>query len=549
MPTISFSLSDLNKLLGKRLDKDKLEKLLPFAKAELEDVEGDDISVSFNDTNCPYLWSVEGLARLFKGVLNVSTGLYSIKVSKSGFKVVVDRKLSKIRPFISCFIAKGKKVDDYLLKQIIQLQEKLADSFGRRRKKVSIGVYPSKKIEFPVSYKAVSPSLRFVPLGCHEELSLAEILKVHPKGKEFAHILESFSEYPVLMDSKKNVLSFAPVINSELTGKLDVGDDELFFDATGTDEDSVYLVANIFAAALADRGFKIESLVMEYPSKRIVSPTLAVRRLKVNSDFVNRVVGSDFGERELKGLLERMRYGYSKGVVVIPFYRGDIMHPVDIAEDAAISFGYDNFGALSLSSYTVGKPLPEVHFIDSSRLLWVGLGYQEVLSAILSNKDLLYDKLNVSDFGTVEIENVMSHTYSCVRSWLLPVLLDVLSKNRHVDYPQRVFEEGLVSVRKGDSVVDERHLSAVSAHASASFTEIKQAVGFVLAALGVDFVVEEFEMGCFVPGRAAKIVVGKKQVGFFGEVHPSVLENFGLLVPVVGCEINLSLVLEYKSKK
>ena len=229
----------------------------------------------------------------------------------------------------------------------------------------------------------------------HEEMSLSEILKVHPKGKEFGHILESFSDYPVLMDSKKNVLSLAPIINSELTGKLEVGDDELFFDATGTDEDSVYLAANIFAAALADRGFKVESMVMEYPSKKIISPTLAVKRLKINSDVVNSVVGSDFGERELKSLLERMRYGFSKGVAVIPFYRGDIMHPVDIVEDAAISFGYDNFDALHLSSYSVGNPLPYVHFVDSARLLWVGLGYQEVLSAILSNKDLLLSLIHI----------------------------------------------------------------------------------------------------------------------------------------------------------
>jgi len=62
---------------------------------------------------------------------------------------------------------------NYLLKQIIQLQEKLCDNYGRRRQKIAIGVYTSKKIEFPVNYKAVDPeSVDFVPLDFKESLNL-----------------------------------------------------------------------------------------------------------------------------------------------------------------------------------------------------------------------------------------------------------------------------------------------------------------------------------------------------------------------------------------
>jgi len=158
---------------------------------------------------------------------------------------------------------------------------------------------------------------------------------------------------------------------------------------------------------------------------------------------------------------------------------------------------------------------------------------------VLSNKELIHGKMNVSDTGTVEIENVMTQTYSCIRTWILPLLIDVLAKNKHVDYPQKLFEQGLVSIREKE-VRDEQHLAAVIAHTTANFTEMRQSVEAALRNAGISYTIDEFELGCFVPGRAAKIIVNKKQVGFIGEIHPAVLEKFGLQVPVSGCEINLS---------
>jgi phenylalanyl-tRNA synthetase beta chain len=215
------------------------------------------------------------------------------------------------------------------------------------------------------------------------------------------------------------------------------------------------------------------------------------------------------------------------------------MHVLDVVEDVAISFGFDNLESLPLDISTTGSLLPIRRKVDVHRSLWVGLGFQEVYSPILSNKDLLSSRMNV-DFPVVEIDNFMSQTYSCVRSWLLPVLLDVLSKNKHVDYPQRVFEQGLVTKREG--FVDEEHLSAVSSHPSADYTEMRQFIEFVLSSQGIGYEFSACDFPFFIPGRSAKIFVGGKEVGFLGELHPSVLENFGVVMPVVGLELDLSVL-------
>jgi len=215
------------------------------------------------------------------------------------------------------------------------------------------------------------------------------------------------------------------------------------------------------------------------------------------------------------------------------------MHSVDIIEDIAIAYGYDNLTPLPLTSYTTGSTFPAQQKIDTQRTLWAGLGYQETMNAVLSNKDLLYTKTNVPDPGTVEIENFISQTYSCVRTWVLPQILEILSKNTHVDYPQKIFEHGLVALR-GKEVQDENHIAAATAHSTATFTEIRQAVETTLKNAGISYSIDEYDFPCFIPGRAAKIIVNKKQVGFLGEIHPAVLEKFGLNVPVAACEINLS---------
>lgn len=547
MPSITFAFDDLCSLVGKKLNEAELVRLLDYAKAELDSKFGAEITVKYNDTNQPYLWCVEGLARLLKGVIGKQKGLAKITVKKPSVKIVVDKRVRKIRPCIAGFIAKGVKLDDYLLKQLVQMQEKLSSNFGRKREKISIGTYPLKHLEFPVYYKLAEPSESFTPLSFHHSVSLRDVLDKHEKGKEFGHLLKKESAYPVLVDAKKDILSLIPIINSEQTGRLVTGDDSFFFEVTGTDERSVNLVANSAAFACAERGFEIQAVTVEYPERKVVTPTLAPITMKFKEEEVEKLLGIKLKSGQLKSLLEGMRHGYSNGVVTVPSYRHDVMHPVDIVEDVAIMYGYDNFEASPLTSYTVGSAKPMQRLIDTFRELWVGAGYQEVLSPVLTNKELLYGKMHVPDKGTIELENFVSMTYSCVRSWILPVTLEILSKNKHVEYPQKIFEQGVVTIRSGEPL-DEEHIAGVSAHSLATFTEGKQVVESVLRSVGAVPEFDEFELGCFIPGRAASVSINGTQIGFVGEIHPQVLDEFGLTTPVVGVELNLSRLHELLKK-
>jgi len=547
MPTINFSLRDLQLLVKKKLKLEDLQELLPYCKAEFDsyDTDTDEITISYADTNLPYLWSVEGLARALKGVLGKEKGLPKLNLKKSNNKVIVDPSVKEVRPYIAAFIAKGKKINEYFLKQLIQLQEKLSENYGRKRKKLAIGIYPLEKIKFPVYYKAVDPeSVSFTPLEFRKDMTPQQILEEHPKGREYAHTLNGLKKYPILIDAEKQVLSFPPIINSETTGKIGVDESELFFEATGTDLDTVLLAANIFSQALSDRGFQIQSVAVNYKGKKIVTPNSFNNSIKLKKQDIQNMLGLDLKDSEVKSLLEKARYKFQNYRVFIPDYRQDILHSVDVIEDIAIMYGYDNIKEEPLKTYTPGSTFALTNFIDKVRELVVGFGYQEIFSSILSNKNLLYLKMNAKDFGTVEIKEYMSETYSCVRTWVLPILMQTLSENKHTPYPQKLFEQGLVTARKGSEIKDYERIAITNASNKADFTQIKQILDALFRALGVRYEIEEVNHDSFLPGRVGRVSVNGVNVAFIGEIAPKVLNTFGLTVPVAALELNLSELFE-----
>ncbi len=541
MPNITFSYKDFGQLLGKKLPVEKFgEMLMLYAKAELGKRDGDEVTVELDDTNLPYLWCPEGLARFFRGILGISTGMQKLKVKSGSYKVVVDDSVKPVRPFIAAFAAKGKKIDDYLLKQLIQLQEKFCEGYGRRRQKVSIGLYAYKKIAFPIHYKAVEPSsAKFIPLEMDRSLNLRQILELHPKGQQYGWILKGASKYPLLQDANGEILSFPPIINSNSTGRLEAGDTEMLFEATGTDEESVNLAANIFAHNLSERGFEVFSATVSYKGKSEIVPLIKTEKIAISSEFVEKVTGLELTSAELKSLLAKSGYEYSNGQAIIPGYRADIMHPVDIAEDIAIAFGYDNINEEPLRSYTLGMPLPAAQKINKLRKAVVAMGFQEIFSHILADRNSMIG----NPASRVELENYMSETFSAVRNSLLPQLLDVLSKNKHAEYPQRVFEEGIIASRNGTAINETHLLTLVSAHAKADFTEQKQHLNALLSAAGVRFTIHPVDHPAFLKGRAGSIVVGTSTVGVIGEISPAILAKWGVEMPVTASEIDLKFLI------
>ena len=122
MPTIEVSQKDLCKLIGKKLELNELGDAVAYAKAEIDSSEGDSLKLDIKDSNRPDLWSTEGVAREIQGRITKNKGIPKYKLGKSKVVVKVDRKVSKVRPLTVCAVAKGLRIDDNVLSQLIQLQ-------------------------------------------------------------------------------------------------------------------------------------------------------------------------------------------------------------------------------------------------------------------------------------------------------------------------------------------------------------------------------------------------------------------------------------------
>jgi phenylalanyl-tRNA synthetase beta chain len=218
------------------------------------------------------------------------------------------------------------------------------------------------------------------------------------------------------------------------------------------------------------------------------------------------------------------------------------MHPVDIIEDIGIAYGLNQIKPRWPPHPTVGGITSQHEFNDLLREIMLGLGFQEVLTFTLSNPEKLFTRMSLSAETIVDLQNPRVQTLTCLRNWLIPSLMEILSANVHVTYPQRVFETGECVTRNDSRVEEVTKLAGVTCHAGSSFTEARASVDALLSNLGLSARVTELEHGSFVEGRAAAVWVGERQVGIMGEIHPQVLERWGIQNPAAAFELNAQML-------
>ncbi|MEM2460488.1 MAG: phenylalanine--tRNA ligase subunit beta [Candidatus Hadarchaeales archaeon] len=542
MPTLSVNLEDFYSLLGERREGKELCENLALMGVEAE-LSGEELRMEILH-NRPDLLSPEGVARALKGFLGRERGLPSYRLSRSGIVVKVDRSVGKVRPFIAAGVVRGVKLTERVLVSLMQTQEKLHEFLGRRRKG-SIGVYDLDKVEPPFTYTTVGPEeLSFVPLDFRESLTPSQILNLHPKGREYGWILEGKERYPILLDCRGRVLSLPPIINSEET-RVTEATTNLFIDVTGEKEELVQLGLVLMMTSLAERGFDLQTVRIQYPNRKLETPSLKPRRFELEEDRVREVLGLDLKAGRIAGILRRMRYGVEvKGkrlVVLAPPFRADLLHPVDLLEDVAIGYGYDRIPPRVKGVNTVGKKAEVERLSDLVRSVMVGLGFTEVMTYTLTNPKMNFEMMRTKG-EAVEVGNPISEEFTILRTWLLPSLLAVLRSNKKHPLPQRIFEVGnVVLLDEGTETGarEVRRLGACVIGKGAGWNLIKAVAEALLREFGILPEIKPLNHPSFLEGRAAEFFWKGKRLGMAGEVHPEVLLAFELEHPVASLELDV----------
>jgi len=550
MVSVEVKLGYLQQILGEKIREENLSEILTELGMELEDCSDGVLKIDITAER-PDMVSAEGIARVIKYYTGKKPFVY--KAKKSDYKVLIDKSVSKVRPYTACSVIKNLNIDEEKLKEIIWVQEKLHATYCRNRKKAAIGIYPMEKISFPIHYKALRPEeIKFVPLEFDKVMAAKEILKNHPTGRDYGYLLENSEKYPVFVDAMNNIMSMPPIINSELVGKVTVDTKDIFIECSGFSFETVSQILNILVTMFIDMGGDAYEISLLYPDKKRITPDLSMEKRKISVDFVNKILGVNLKPVDILSCLEKMGYIVdSKNSKEVWFrvqpYRTDIWHDVDIVDDIARAYGFNKFVPESIKVSTTGDVLFPNRLKRKVSEIMLGLGFSEVLTFSLTDTASQYNNMLIKEQPHVKLGFSADKSLNMVRTWLLPEVLKAFIGNRNKEFPQKIFEiEHVVLPDKNFDVNSKtvwRMCFAIS-DSNADFTRIRQPVEALFEILGIPYSLKEYNHSSFVPGRCAAIMCNNKELGFFGELHPQVLENFNIIMPTVACEIDFEELIK-----
>ncbi len=575
MPTITLNhsmMKRIQELNGAVHDGPILTDLLPDIGCPVESNNGDEIEIEvFPDR--PDLLSHETMAKAIRAFIGVGSPENKVEVSKGDFCIEVDQSLGGIRPIIMGAIVRsvntgnGPLERDLFIQSLMDHQEKLHMTLGRKRSFSSIGVHDLSRLSPPFRYVSVTKDFSFTPLASEKEMSISEVLSSHPKGMEYSSLMEGLDSFPIILDSNDMVISFPPVINgSHTTVNEDTTD--FFIDVTGFDERSCEACLLLICLSLSELGGAVESVeITGWDGKVNTTPNFENRNHRVPNRLIERILGVSLSDERISEAINRMGgkliesrtttegserqerwadcvVGEREHVFSMPRWRSDIMHPIDIVEDIAIGLGYGNLPEVLSSIHIDSTPLASANLHRRIRMSMRGVGLQEIQSLTLSNERDQFEKTNWNPVSKVTtISNPISVDHTLLRQFIFPSLMNILASNRHHELPQKVYELGEV-VHDGEN---KSRMSWACAELGAGFSAAKGIVQSLLRDLGADNSSVSFRevmdgSGPWIVGRGAKVFIGDIEIGEFGEVSPDVIQSFGIRTPVHGGEFDVGII-------
>jgi len=623
MPVVDVDPEELRELTGHdEKDDEELKEDLFALGLEFEGwTEDDEFQLEFAPDRLDRL-SVEGVARSLRYQYGDDRGVYVPNANDADWTIEVDESVPEERPYVTGAVIRGVDLDESALESLIQLQEKLHATMGRKRAKGAIGIHdltmlkggsPQEEGGKSIRYTGIAPDGdRFVPLDSNDEMTPADVLTDHPTGETYADLVGEYDRYPAIYDDI-GLFSFPPVINGKRT-EVTTDSRELFVEMTGTDQWTVDRMLAIVCYALDARGARVEEVTVEYPDRDLVRPDLSTRKKTVAHERIERIIGVDFDPEEVVDLFERSGLdaepeddGDSLAYEVdVPSYRVDVLHALDLVDDVGRAYGFNDLDPTYPDVSTVGGRHDRSRLEDAARNQLVGLGFEDLLNFHMINEaenygrmlsaapevsdavaDALppdaahalreeglsvaeaFDLANRSDDtaalvddaidllsasygydvgGTVgfdapaTIHEPYSEDYTMLRTWALPSLLMVLENNTHRSYPQDLAEIGFAArldESENTGVAERRTVAAVLARHDASYEDAKARLQALARNFDVDLSTPPTDHPTFVDGRTADVVIDGETVGVIGELHPAVLVEHDLELPVAAFEFEL----------
>lgn len=536
MPVVEAEISSLVRLSG--IKRDALLESLPHLGLDIESSDSRGVRVEYSP-NRPDYATEYGIAQGLRGLAGVEAGSPRLPLQRRGAYSLRAARAPRDRPAITAIAARGGLLGERGVQQLLSMQEDLHAGIGRRRRASSIGLHNIDAMRFPLEYAAVSRGETMAPLGSKRVITLSEVLETTEQGAEYGGLLADGERVPALTDAQGTVVSFPPIINSSRTA-ITPATRGILVEVTGMERRHVEDALSVVAATLAAAGFGLHEVGVSGGGN--ATPRLEPRRMQVHADLVCGTLGVELSPKEIAECIRRSRIdATASGKRIscsVPRHRFDIIGEMDLVEEALLGHGLGRMSPELPAQEAAGSASPESSGIARVSACMVGLGHTEVVNASLVGEPALRGLADAEVASMPAVASPKSRAHTTLRPSLVPGLLDVLSRNVHESYPQRLFEVGTAFAR-GDPVAERTVLAAASAHSAASFTEAKSAAAAVLRLLGHDIATRAAPHVAYAAGHSADIVAGGRVVGTVGDVRADALARLRIREPVAAFELDL----------
>lgn len=277
------------------------------------------------------------------------------------------------------------------------------------------------------------------------------------------------------------------------------------------------------------------------------------RKIRLDVDWTNRFLDISLSADEMKAILKKLDCEFEGDDIVVPTFRPDLVHKADIAEEIARFYGYNKIPGTALSGGAQGKYTPRQKFENTISSTMLALGASEIMTySFISPK--YYDKIRMPEDSalrkSVVISNPLGEDTSIMRTVALPSMMEVLARNYNNRNDKAcLYELAAIYLPTSEGKLPDEKSKLICGMYGEDF-DFFTAKGMVEEFLDrlnvngweIEASAEEYS---YHPGRCAKLSVGGEELGVIGEIHPKVVENYGMEGRVISFTLDVNTLFSH----
>ena len=276
--------------------------------------------------------------------------------------------------------------------------------------------------------------------------------------------------------------------------------------------------------------------------------------LPLEPEKINRLLGTNIPKEDMVKYLNLLEIEVNGNDIIVPSFRPDLNLMADIAEEVGRSYGYNEIPTTAFRTSTQGGYSPFMIMENKAGQLARSLGYSEIITYSFVSPTV-FDKIRIPADSTLrntlKIQNPLGEDTSIMRTLALPSMLDILSRNNaYHNKSAKLYEVAKIYLPvEGEALPAEPKMLVLGTYgANETFFTVKGELEAIL--IGLNLPKASYtavkDNPSYHPGRCAKVTINGVDLGYIGQIHPLVAENYGMDGEVYCAEVNLSAMFELR---